>query len=68
MDSFDSLERKVAKPPEKERLKVGGKLLLDNQDLCMMLNVSKRTPQRYRSNKWLPFHRIDQKPIIWNPK
>jgi hypothetical protein len=38
-----------------------GELLLDNQDLCMMLNVSKRSLQRYRSLKWLPFHRIDQK-------
>jgi hypothetical protein len=51
MERFDSLERKVAKPPEKERLKVGGELLLDNQDLCMMLNVSKRTLRQYRSNK-----------------
>ncbi|MDR0412471.1 MAG: helix-turn-helix domain-containing protein [Dysgonamonadaceae bacterium] len=61
MERFDTLERKIAKPPEKERPKVGGELLLDNQDLCMMLNVSKRTLQRYRSMRWLPFHRIDQK-------
>jgi hypothetical protein len=38
-----------------------GELLLDNQDMCMMLNVSKRSLQHYRSNKWLPFRRIDQK-------
>jgi hypothetical protein len=61
MERFDSLERKIAKPPEKERRTYNGELLLDNQDLCMMLNVSKRSLQRYRSLGWLPFKRIDQK-------
>ena len=28
---------------------LNGERLLDNQDLCQMLNVSKRTLQRYRS-------------------
>ena len=35
--------------------------LLDNQDLCMYLKVSKRTLQRYRTSGKLPFHRIGQK-------
>ena len=61
MERFDRLEKGVAKPPEKERHKFNGELLLDNQDLCMMLNVSKRSLQRYRSLGWLPFQRIDQK-------
>jgi hypothetical protein len=61
MDRFDGLERKITKPPEKERRIYNGELLLDNQDLCMMLNVSKRSLQRYRSLGWLPFKRIDQK-------
>jgi DNA-binding transcriptional MerR regulator len=61
MERFDSLEKKISKPPEKERHSYNGELLLDNQDLCMMLNVSKRTLQRYRSLGWLPFKRIDQK-------
>jgi len=29
--------------------------------LCLMLNVSKRTLQRYRSLGWLPFKQLDQK-------
>ena len=51
MSRFDELESKIAKKPEKERHRINGELLLDNQDLCIMLNVSKRTLQRYRSEK-----------------
>jgi hypothetical protein len=61
MERFDSLERKITKPPEKERPTYNGEILLDNTDLCLMLNVSKRSLQRYRSLGWLPFKRIDQK-------
>jgi len=61
MERFDGLENRFVKPPEKERLTLNGELLLDNQDLCLMLNVSKRSLQRYRSLKWLSFERIDQK-------
>jgi hypothetical protein len=61
MERFDRLENRLSKPPEKERQTFNGELLLDNQDLCIMLNVSKRSLQRYRSLGWLPFRRIDQK-------
>lgn len=33
-----------------------GEKMLDNYDLCKMLNISKRTLQRYRSSGDLPFH------------
>jgi hypothetical protein len=45
----------------KERHKIDGETLLDNQDLCFMLNVSKRTLQRFRSSGFLPYKRINQK-------
>ena len=61
MERFDRLENRISKPPEKERRRLNGELLLDNQDLCIMLNISKRTLQRYRSVGWLKFERIDQK-------
>ena len=61
IERFDLLESRLTKPPERERPSLNGDTLLDNQDLCMMLNVSKRTLQRYRSLKWLPYKRIDQK-------
>jgi len=61
MERFDRLENRISKPPEKERETFNGEILLDNQDLCMMLNISKRSLQRYRSLGWLPSKRIDQK-------
>jgi hypothetical protein len=35
--------------------------LLDNQDLCLMLHISPRTLQRYRSDGGLPFLKYGQK-------
>ncbi|MDR2407836.1 MAG: helix-turn-helix domain-containing protein [Bacteroidales bacterium] len=40
--------------------------LLENQDLCLMLHVCKRTLQRYRSEAGLPFLRYGQK-IYYKP-
>jgi hypothetical protein len=40
---------------------VDGERLLDNQDLCMLLQFSKRSLQRYRSMKILPYIRIGRK-------
>jgi len=61
MERFDRLENMV-KPEEKsETPTIGGERLYDNQDMCLMLNICKRTLQRYRSLGWLPFKRIDQK-------
>lgn len=34
---------------------------LDNQDVCMLLHVSKRTLQYYRDNRIIPFSRIGNK-------
>ena len=34
---------------------------LDNQEVCMMLQISKRTLQRYRDSGTLPFHIIYHK-------
>ena len=61
MERFDNLENHIMKPPDRERPTFEGDILLDNQDLCFMLNVSKRTLQRYRSSGWLPFRTINQK-------
>jgi hypothetical protein len=59
-EKLESLETKIT-GKEKERHKIDGETLLDNQDLCFMLNVSKRTLQRYRSSGFLPYKRITQK-------
>ena len=52
-----------------ERLKAEGKQptitesirLFDNQDLCMLLQISKRTLQRYRSVGALPYKTLGKK-------
>ena len=63
MERFDTLENRLAPTPApmKERPTYNGELLLDNQDLCLMLNITKRSLQRYRSLGWLPYQKIDQK-------
>ncbi|QGY46411.1 helix-turn-helix domain-containing protein [Maribellus comscasis] len=47
--------------PEEEVPLFDGEKLLDNYDVCRMLNVSKRTLQRYRSSGELPFQMIYHK-------
>jgi len=59
-EKLENIERKVS-GKEKEHKTINGEKLLDNQDLCFMLNVSKRTLQRFRSSGILPYHRIEQK-------
>ncbi len=47
--------------PEEEVPLLDGEKLLDNFDVCRMLNVSKRTLQRYRSLGELPYQMIYHK-------
>ena len=60
MERFDKLENRMMKP-EKPSYSIDGEKLMDNQDLCLMLNCSKRTLQRYRVSGMLPCKRINQK-------
>ena len=60
MDRFDKQDRKLNKMSERRNM-LDGELLLDNQDLCQLLNVSKRTLQRYRDSGELPFQTLYQK-------
>ena len=60
MERFNQLESKIEKS-EKPVQTINGEKLLDNQDLCILLNVCKRTLQYYRSLGWLPYRKIDQK-------
>jgi hypothetical protein len=46
---------------EKTRYTINSKLLYDNQDICVMMNISKQTLQHFRSSGRLPYCRIDQK-------
>lgn len=60
MYRFDKQDKTLDKM-SKHRNMLDGELLLDNQDLCQLLNVSKRTLQRYRSSGELPFQTLYQK-------
>lgn len=57
---FDKQDKTLEKM-SKQRNMLDGELLLDNQDLCMLLNVSKRTLQRYRATGELPFQTLYHK-------
>jgi hypothetical protein len=63
MERFDRLESRMDKPDEQAQKAptIDGERLYDNQDLCLLFNVCKRTLQRYRTLGWLHYKRIDQK-------
>ena len=60
MDRFDKQDKTLDKMSQRRNM-LDGEFLLDNQDLCMLLNVSKRTLQRYRSTGELPFQTVYHK-------
>jgi hypothetical protein len=61
MERFDRLESMIKPAEKKEPPTLNGERIYDNQDMCLMLNICKRTLQRYRTLGWLPFIRIDRK-------
>jgi hypothetical protein len=58
MERFYRLEKPDGR---KQAPTIDGERLFDNQDICFMLNICKRTLQRYRNLGWLPFLRINQR-------
>lgn len=49
----------------KSKNRLDGKNILDNQDLCLMLNLSTRTLRRYRAIGILPYIQIGSKPFYY---
>ena len=60
---FSLLERIDARlnSLEKREFGVDGERLLDNQDLCQLLNVDKKTLERYRRSGRLPLLKVGGK-------
>lgn len=61
MERFDQNERLLSSLTGKEFKEVkylNGERLLDNQDLCELLNTSKRSVQRYRSSGTLKYQML----------
>jgi len=49
----------------KAKNRLNGENILDNQDVCMMFNLSSRSLQRYRTSGELPFIRVGGKPFYY---
>jgi len=60
MDRFDKIDKTFEKMGKRKNM-LDGEMLLDNQDLCQLLHVSKRTLQRYRDTGELPFQTVYHK-------
>lgn len=60
MTRFDKVDKTLS---QMIRLKncMDGDKLLDNQDVCLLLGVTKRTLARYRKLKLLKYHTGDRK-------
>ena len=53
IERLDALDQKLSSQGKEE--------WLDNQDVCMLLKISKRTLQSYRDSGKIPYHRIGNK-------
>lgn len=58
MERFDRHERLLTSLAGKEVKYLDGERLLDNQDLCQLLQASKRSLQRYRSSGTLRYRML----------
>lgn len=60
MSRFEAFARKVEALCERHQDKAL-KQWLDNQDVCIILNISPRTLQTYRDNGTLPYSQVNHK-------
>lgn len=60
LDRFEMMERQIKNLSQFMNL-FEGERLLDNQDVCQLLKVSKRTLQRYRTSGLLKYKTIMRK-------
>lgn len=60
LSQFELVHKKLDRLDNKD-IVINDENLLDNQDLCLLLKVSKRTLQRFRSLGKLPYKRIGKK-------
>lgn len=58
IDRFDQIDDRLERLM-KQKNWLDGEQILDNQDLCLLLKVTKRTLQRYRMKGILPYFNIN---------
>lgn len=56
-ERFDAIDRKLERMARNKDI-MDGDELLDNEDVCRLLNIHKRTLQRYKQYKILPYTKI----------
>lgn len=61
LDRLDAMDQKLGIDAKDNKNIVNEERLLDNQDLCLMLNVTKRTLNRYRNKRKLRYIRVGGK-------
>jgi len=66
LERFESFTRKVDKLCSRKDQK-SLQTWLDNQDVCQILNISKRTLQTYRDNGTLSYTQVNHK-MYYNPE
>jgi DNA-binding transcriptional MerR regulator len=57
---FDRVEKKLDRMVKVKDV-MDGDELLDNQDLCLLLGITKRSLATYRQKKMIPYYRADRK-------
>jgi hypothetical protein len=57
---FNEVEKKLDRMSKIKEAMEGDKLL-DNQDLCLLLGITKRSLARYRQKKLIRYYQIDRK-------
>ncbi len=60
LEKLTSIEERLAVKEQRVH-PLGGDTLLDNQDMCRLLGVCKRTIARYRQKKLVSYYKIDGK-------
>lgn len=58
MERFDKIEDRLSRM-NRQTSALDGDRLLDNQDMCELLGVTKRTLARYRQKKLVTYYMID---------
>lgn len=58
MERFDKIEDRLGRM-NRQTSALDGDKLLDNQDMCELLGVTKRTLARYRQKKLVTYYMID---------
>lgn len=61
ISQLEKIGRKIDRQDNSITPKINDEILLDNQDLCLLLKVSQRTLQRFRSSGKIPYRLVGRK-------